>query len=185
MRRTLTSFVVAAILVASHISIGEAKGTPFSARSGVDIAADAARSWAPDARLVYLENDEPVSELGAAARWGYLFFSQAKGAARGYTVRDGKILEASDLDFELDAPPLATQWVDSQTALQAAEKKAGAKYRRDNTGRLETMLLIRGAFHADKPNATTWTLVYTSPDAPALWVVVDAADGKVVRTWRG
>ena len=46
---------------------------PFSARSGLDLARDAARRWAPDARLVYLENDEPVAEDGTAVRWGYLF----------------------------------------------------------------------------------------------------------------
>jgi hypothetical protein len=47
------------------------------------------------------------------------------------------------------------------------------------------MLLMRGAFDAENPNRTTWLLVYTTPDAPSLFVVVDAADGKVRRTWRG
>ena len=47
------------------------------------------------------------------------------------------------------------------------------------------MLLSRGAFRDDDPDETTWTLIYTSPDAPSLFVVVDAAGGKVRRTWRG
>lgn len=158
---------------------------PFSARAGYDIARDAALTWAPDARLVYLENDESLIGNGTTPRWGYLFHSASKGKARGYSVRDGKILEATDLDFDFEAPPIPDGWVDSGKAIESAERKAGSKYRREHAGRLSTMLLIRGAFHEDKPNATTWTLLYTSNAEPALFVVVDAANGKVVRTWRG
>ena len=34
--------------------------TPFGAADGVDLARSAAESWAADARLVYVENDEDV-----------------------------------------------------------------------------------------------------------------------------
>lgn len=158
---------------------------PCSARSGLEIARDAALSWAPDARLVYLENDEPVGADGTAVRWGYLFQSQSRGKARGYSVRDGRILEAADLGFDFDAPPLPDSWLDSAAALAAAEAKAGAKFRLEHGGRLSAMLLVRGAFYEREPDASTWALVYTSDSEPALFVVVDAADGKVVRTWRG
>jgi hypothetical protein len=67
----------------------------------------------------------------------------------------------------------------------AAEKKAGEKYCRDFNGRLAAMLLIRGAFHDRKPDATTWALVYESDSQPALLVIVDASTGDVVRTLRG
>lgn len=157
----------------------------FSARGGLDVAINAAHAWASDARLVYLENDEALGPDGSAERWGYLFFSEHRGRARGYSIRNGKLDEASDLDFELDAPPVSDTWVDSGTALAAAEKKAGAKYCIENNGRLATMLLIRGAFHEQTPDATTWAVVYTSPTAPTLFVVVDAAKGDVVRMWRG
>jgi hypothetical protein len=76
----------------------------YSALAGLDVARDAARTWSTDARLVYLENDEPVADDGTAVRWGYLFQSASRGKARGYSVRDGKILEAFDLGFDLDAP---------------------------------------------------------------------------------
>jgi hypothetical protein len=157
----------------------------FSARSGVEIATDAARSWATDARLVYLENDEMVGPDGSATRWGYLFFSASRGKARGYSIRDGKLEEATDLGFDFDAPPVSDGWIDSGAALAIAEKKAGAKYCVENGGRLNTMLLIRGAFHDETPNATTWAIVYTAPTVPSLFVVVDAAKGDVVKTWRG
>jgi len=163
----------------------EAPAPARSARAGLEAAADAARAWAADARLVYLENDEDVRPDGTAARWGYLFYSVRAGQARGYSIRDGRLQEAADLGFDFDAPPLSEEWVDSGTALVAAEKKAGARYRAECGGRLATMLLIRGAFHDDEPDATTWTLVYTAEHAPALFVVVDAASGDVVRTWRG
>ena len=158
---------------------------PYSALSGLEIARDAALTWSPDARLVYLENDEPVSADGNAVRWGYLFRSESRGKARGYSVRDGKILEATDLGFDFDAPPLPDSWIDSAVALAAAEGKAGAKFRLEHGGRLAAMLLVRGAFYDREPDASTWTLVYTSDNEPALFVVVDAAEGKVVRTWRG
>jgi hypothetical protein len=157
----------------------------YSALAGLDVARDAARTWSTDARLVYLENDEPVADDGTAVRWGYLFQSASRGKARGYSVRDGKILEAFDRGFDLDAPPLPDAWVDSAAALAAAEKKAGAKFRLEHGGTLSTMLLIRGAFYDREPDASTWALVYTAENQPALFVVVDAAEGKVVRTWRG
>ena len=171
------------VCVAGSASTGESP--PFTAHSGLDIAADAARSWSTDAQLIYVENDEQVSTLGSAARWGYLFYSESKATARGYSVRDGRILEASDLDFDFEAPPVADKWVDSSVALAAAEKKAGEKYRRDHGGRLTTMILIRGAFHEKDPDTTTWAMLYKSETEPALVVIVDATKGKVVRTLRG
>ena len=158
---------------------------PFAARAGLELAWEAAHIWATDADLIYVENDEEVGGDGTAARWGYLFFSETRGRARGYTIRDEEILEAADLDFELDAPPLDTDWVDSGVALAAAEEKAGREYRTEHAGRLETMLLIRGAFHDGDPDASTWALVYTADGQPALTIVVNAANGKVVRKWKG
>lgn len=180
--------VIVALICVTWCGATKAGGNPappFSARAGLDIATNAAHSWAGDARLVYLENDEAVGPDGSADRWGYLFYSEHRGRARGYSVRDGELDEASDLDFELDAPPVSDEWIDSGAALAAAEKKAGSRYCIDNGGRLATMLLIRGAFHEQTPNATTWAIVYTSPTAPTLFVVVDAAKGDVVRMWRG
>jgi hypothetical protein len=177
--------LVLALLVPATAVAGEPPAAAFSARAGLDAATDAARSWAADARLVYVENDEVVAPGGGSTRWGYLFYSHSRGRARGYSIRDGKLLEAADLGFDFDAPPVSDEWIDSGAALAAAEAKAGAAYCIENSGRLATMLLIRGAFHDRKPDATTWALVYTSPGAPSLFVVVDAASGDVVRTWRG
>jgi len=183
----MRNLLIVALLCAVSVPAvaGDDHAAPFSARSGLEIAANAAHSWADDARLVYLENDEVVGPDGNATRWGYLFYSDRRARARGYSIRDGKLEEAADLGFELDAPPVADQWIDSGAALAAAEKKAGAKYCIDHNGRLATMLLIRGAFHEQTPDATTWAIVYTSPSAPTLFVVVDAAKGDVVRMWRG
>lgn len=158
---------------------------PFVARSGLDVARSGARAWADDAELVYVENDEAVNDRGAAPRWGYLFHSPSLGRSRVYSVREGHILVAENLDMKFTAPPLAGQWIDSETALQSAENGPGLAFRRDHGGRLETMLLMRGAFRDDDPDATNWTLVYAAASGPSLFVVVDAVDGKVRRTWRG
>jgi hypothetical protein len=181
MRRIITL----AILFAFTGPAAAGDHPPFSARAGLDVARDAAASWAPDAQLVYLENDETVAPDGTAARWGYLFYSTAKAKARGYSVRAGKVLEASDLSFDVEAAPLSEQWIDSAQARAAAEERAGAEYCRQFNGRLVAMLLIRGAFHEKKPDATTWALVYQSASQPPLFVIVDASNGDVVRTLRG
>lgn len=186
MNRNLTAVCVLAACMSLVVgNAAAAKVQPFAARGGLELATAAARIWAADAELIYVENDEAVTGTGTAERWGYLFHSETRGRARGYTIRGGEILEAADLDFELDAPPLDTVWVDSDVALAAAEEKAGRAYRVDHGGRLETMLLIRGAFHDGDPDASTWAVVYTADDEPALTIVVNAADGKVVRKWKG
>jgi len=185
LRTLIAGLVAASILTCASVPASAGDPVPFSARAGLDVAQDAARSWASDARLVYLENDEIVGSTGEAARWGYLFYSARRGTTRGYSVRDGKILEAADLGFDFEAPPLAGEWIDSHAALVAAEKEAGQVYRTEHAGQLASMLLIRGAFDGEKPDATTWAMVYTSQTAPTLFVVVDASNGKVTRTWRG
>jgi len=180
----LLAGVVAATLVGSTTAIAR-DPAPFSARAGIDIATSAAQAWAADAYLVYLENDEDLTTTGAADRWGYLFYSPGRHEARAYSVRDGKILTAEDFTVRVDPPPVATEWVDSETAFAVAEEKAGVRYRTEHGGTSAAMLLMRGAFHDRDPNATTWTVVYRAPNTPSLFVVVDAATGKIARTWRG
>ncbi len=188
--RRVPPFRLTWILTAGLLALGAprllAREQPrFAAHAGVAAACAAATIWAPDAFLVYLENDESLDDAGTSGRWGYLFFSPSLKQARGYSIRDGKVLTAEDLQMSFEAPPVASQWIDSGAALAAAEEGAGREFRRDHAGRLETMLLARGAFHDQDPDLTTWTVIYSAPHAPSLFVVVDAAEGKVRRTWRG
>jgi hypothetical protein len=157
----------------------------FEARAGLALAAAAAASWAPDAALVWVENDENPGPTGASERWGYLFYSASAEKARAYSVGDGKIVTAENLDLAFDAPPLAGGWIDSGAAFAAAEESKGRAFRNAAPARLKNMLLTRGTMDAANPDRTTWTLVYATPTAPSLFVVVDAQTGKVVRTWRG
>ena len=174
---------LAVLLTAAAAQAGE-PGL-FSAQQGLDLARDAARVWAADAELVYVENDEPLGADGRAARWGYLFFSAATGVSRDYSLRAGEVLEASDLDFDFSAPPLPAQWLDSGAVLEVAHREAGRDYCAAHQGHLSTMFLIRGAFHENKPDRSTWAVIYTSAAEPNLLVIVDAAEGKVVRKWKG
>jgi hypothetical protein len=174
---------LAALLIAGS---GRAKDAPpCAARQGLDLATAAARAWSPDAVLVYLENDEAPDAAGASPRWGYLFHSASQDRARAWSVRAGRIVAAENLDMRFDAPPVSPDWLDSGAALAAAEHAGGAGYRKEFKGKLVTMLLMRGAFSEKDPDVTTWTFVYSAAGAPSLFVVVDAADGKVQRTWRG
>jgi hypothetical protein len=184
-RSIMRSLAAACVLLALVVPAQARTPAPFQARGGLDIAMAAAQSWSPDAFLVYVENDEDVDERGTAGRWGYLFYSPGLQKARGYSVRDGRVLLAENLMMKFEAPRLGPTWIDSGAALAAAERGAGAEFRRKFQGRLSTMLLLRGAVVEKEPDQTTWMLVYTSPTAPSLFVVIDAADGKVRRTWRG
>lgn len=157
---------------------------PGSAREGVGIVTEAAAAWHPDAYLVYVENDEPLDPAGNAARWGYLFYSPSADEIRGYSVRSGEIVHAANVGVHFKAPPLSREWVDSAVALSAAENKAGREYREKHAGRLDTILLMREASLEKNPDTPTWTLIYTAPRTPSLFVVVDAVTGKVEWTWR-
>ncbi len=179
---------VALALFALALPAGDAAAgarPPFAARDGLATAGDAARVWADDAFLIYLENDEEVDERGAARRWSYLYYSPRLDQSRGYSVRDGRIVTAENLGLKLEAPPVSGPWIDSAAALAVAEKGGGSEYRRQLKGTLQTMLLMRGAFDIGDPDRTSWTVIYRAPDAPSLFIVVDAVDGKVRRTWRG
>ncbi len=182
--RLALGIALAAMSPASPVPAADEAPAAFAALAGLDLAREAARTWAADAELVYVESDEALTGDGNAVRWGYLFRSRARDASRGYSVRGGRISEASDLDFDFEAPPIAGPWIDSGKALAAADG-AAADYCRRHGGRLATMLLVRGAFNERRPDGTTWTVVYVSDAAPSLLVVVDAAHGEVLRTLKG
>jgi hypothetical protein len=177
---SLTALLAGALL-APEAAAGDAPKVP--ARAGLALAAAAAHAWAPDAALVWIENDETPGAAGAAARWGYLFYSAASEKARAYSVKDGEIVTAENLDLVFDAPPLAADWIDSDRAFAAAETARGEPAHPATT--LKNLVLARGTMDAANPDRTTWTLVYATPDQPALFVVVDATSGKVLRTWKG
>lgn len=184
--RAFAGLVFTALALTLCLSTADAgPRPPVAARAGLEIATAGAQSWAQDAVLVYLENDENLDARGAAARWGYLFYSPSLQKARAYSVRDGRILVAENLGMKFEAPPVVAGWIDSGTAIEAAEREVGRAFKQQHGGRLTSMLLMRGAFDDDNPDHTTWTLIYTVPNAPSLFVVVDAAEGKVRRTWRG
>jgi hypothetical protein len=185
MLRALAGPLALTLLTLGAPTVSLAAHSPFAARAGLEVATAAAQSWAQDAVLVYLENDEDLDAQGAAVRWGYLFYSTTAQKARAYSVRDGRILAAENLDIKFEAPPVASGWIDSGAAIDAAEREVGRVFKQQSGGRLSTMLLMRGAFDDVNPDRTTWMLIYTVPNAPSLFVVVDAAEGKVRRTWRG
>jgi hypothetical protein len=173
------------VLALASPAVRAADRVPVQARAGLDLATAAARVWSPDAALVYLENDEPLDTHGAAERWGYLFYSATLEKSRGYSVRAGKIVVAEDLPLKLEAPPVQGDWIDSGTAYRLSDEGPARRYCFEHDGRLKTMLLMRGAIQEDDPNQTTWMLVYNAPNLPALFVVLAASDGRVLRTWKG
>ena len=183
--RSIAALTLVALLALAAVPATARDQTPIQARAGLELASDAARSWSVDAVLIYVENDEDVDASGGAVRWGYLFYSAALDQARGYSVRDGKIVTAENLDMKLEAPPVDGAWIDSGAAIVAADDAVSTAYKKTTRGTLASMLLMRGAFSEGDPDQTTWTLVYHSAGQAPLFVVVDALGGKVRRTWRG
>lgn len=175
---------LAALLLAAAPGAA-ADRVPVHARAGLELARDAAVIWSPDAFLVYVENDEAFDTHGASSRWGYLFYSPALHKARAYSIRAGRIVVAEDLGMKFEAPPIAGAWIDSEAAFRIADEGPARRFVFEHAGRLDTMLLMRGAIQEDQPDCTTWLLVYTAPNLPSLFVVLDATDGTVLRTWRG
>ena len=193
-RRTIVRVAAGAATIAAGVmwlaagatdaTAGEAS-PPLSARAGEDLARAAARAWSADARLVYVENDEPIGPDGRSARWGYLFRSEARAASRVYSVQGGGIRVAADPPYDFDAPPLPAAWIDSDAARRIADEAEGTRWLAEHGGRVRAMFLLRGVMDPERPDAPTWAVVYEADGAPGLWVVVDAARGKVVKRWRG
>ena len=181
----LAALCAGSVAVRGPAPAAAASAVPFAARAGLELSSAAAQAWSGDAVLVYVENDEGLDGAGASGRWSYLFYSPSRDRARVWSVRGSRIAVAEDLDMRFDAPAVAGGWLDSGAAIAAAERGAGDEFRKLHGARLETMLLMRGAFSEGDPDATTWTLVYRAPGEPSLFVVVSATDGKVQRTWRG
>ncbi len=180
---SMGAVALALLLLASVAPAAER--APVHARSGLDLARAAAVIWSQDASLVYLENDEPLDTHGAATRWSYLFHSPALKKSRVYSIRDGKILVAEEFAIKFEAPPVAGEWIDSAEAFAISDEGPARRFCFENAGKVQTMLLMRGAIQENEPDRTTWMLVYTAPNLPALFVILDAKDGTVLRTWRG
>ncbi len=179
---TPLALVALLVVAASDVRAGDA--VPFEARQGLALAQTAAHAWASDAALVWVENDDVPDPTGTSTRWGYLFYSPAGEKARAYSVKDGKIVTAENLDMTFDAPPVAADWIDSGRAFAAADE-ARAKQIVQQPSKLANLVLARGTMDAQNPDRTTWTVVYATPNQPSLFVVVDATSGKVLRTWKG
>lgn len=166
-------------------SVASAGPAPTSAAKVRALADDAARAWSADARLLYVENDTYVDLHGSAERWGYLYWSADRNAGRAYSLREGHIEVAEDPGVDLPSLPLPEEWIDSAIAVEKAERSGGLDYRSVHQGRVENVVLVRGVFHEEHPERSTWTVVYTADNSPSLWIVIDATSGDLVRKWEG
>lgn len=180
--RLTTALLALTLSLPLHVDADEA---PVATGEVVELAREAARAWADDARLIFVENDADIDTDGRAPRWGFLFWSRQRDAARAYSLSADEILLATEPGIDLPALPISTTWIDSEEVLARAEEEGGRKYRQERGGTVENMVLVRGIFHEKHPERTTWTVVYRSRDFPSLWVVLDAATGDLVRRWEG
>lgn len=151
-----------------------------TARDALVLATAAADAWADDARLVWIENDAPVSDDGRAASWGYLYYSPEKHAMRSYAVGSERIELAQDHVVSAEAPGVEAEWMDSGEAARRAWEQGGGDFCGEE-GALDKLLLVRGVF----ASGTAWIGIYRRGDGPRLYVVVDATSGDLLRRWRG
>jgi hypothetical protein len=184
-RLAILSCVGAAIAMTAANAPAKDEPSPVSAAGVHALADDAARSWAEDARLLYVENDADVSLGGHAKSWGYLYWSDHRDAGRSYSLHEDRIVLANNPSVDLPSLPLHDNWIDSDAALDQAEASGGRDYRENRAGRVQNMVLVRGVFDEEHPERSTWTVVYSSPSYPSLWIVIDATSGDLVRKWEG
>jgi hypothetical protein len=155
-----------------------ARAEPVTARAGMTLATAAADAWADDARLVWVENDAPVDSVGRADGWGYLWYSREKHAMRSWSVRDARIVAAVDHTVSAEAPALDAGWKDSaDIAARAWSERGDAAV----TATLQSLVLVRGVF---APGAA-WVAVFDDGPGPRLHVLLDAANGDLLKRWRG
>lgn len=180
--RLTTALVALSLLLPLR---SNAEDAPVATGDVIELAREAARAWADDARLIYVENDADIDATGRAPRWGFLFWSRQRDATRAYSLSNSEILLATEPGIDLPALPISSTWIDSGRVLARAEDEGGRDYRQERGGAVENMVLVRGIFHEKHPERTTWTVVYSSRDYPSLWVVLDAATGDLVKRWEG
>ena len=93
--------------------------------------ASARSAWAPDAFLVYIENDEaramPAAQRIAGATSSFPATRRGAGRTRSATAR---IVVAENPDIKLEPPPAGrAEWIDSGAALAAAEDGGARAFR--------------------------------------------------------
>src|SRR5690242_4637388 len=101
-RSPMIAWRVAFTCLGLSLAVGVAspgQAPSIAAREGLDLASAAAQSWSGDAVLVYVENDETLDDTGHSSRWGYLFHSASLDQARVWSVRNGKLVVAENLDM--------------------------------------------------------------------------------------
>jgi hypothetical protein len=127
-----------------------ARSRSIRAAAGLDVARSAAGSWAPDAVLIYVENDEAVAADGTSRAGLSLPLETLDQVPRVFD-REGKIVVAETLDMKFEAPPLATDWIDSGAASRSGDRIAATEFQETGGASLSTMLLMRGAFQDKDP----------------------------------
>ena len=96
-RRVLRSATIGLVLLCLFAAPAAAgKHVPFEARAGLDIAEAAARVWAQDAFLVYVENDEERQRVLIAAGWEFYRIKYSDWINENFD-KEGLISEITEL----------------------------------------------------------------------------------------
>jgi hypothetical protein len=171
-----SAFLLGVLLIATTLAAADRGQT---ARHALGLAELAADTWVEDARLVWIENNAPLDSQGRSKAWAFLFYSEALGAMRSWAVQEGKLQAPEDHSVRAEAPGLEPGWLDSTEIMEAVRKHAGSEDA--STSQLVSLVLARGVFDAQP----TWVAVFDRGAGPRLHLVLRAANGDLIRRWRG
>lgn len=156
-----------------------------AARAGLSVASSVLGTTAPDAKLLVIQTEGPVTATSTPV-WGYLFGSPKSDKTYLVRVTNGKAMPASEYGAaglsakEWSAVPSPDAWkTDSDVAYKTAMTAAGAKPSAAYTMGFLTYVPASDAKSGTKP--FVWYVSFDPASQPATATVeVDAKTGAVV-----
>lgn len=164
--KQLTIFVIttmfAFVLAATPVFAGGA-----TAKAGLAQAQQAASKWKADAVPVSISTLTGNMD-GTASKWAYMFYSPKAKMSYTVDIKDGKIVDAVEVDAYL-IDPVGKEFIDSSQAMEVA-KKNGLKVKETPAMSLQMM------GQATKSPAVVWNVVGYTPGDTAI--LIEARTGK-------
>ena len=164
---------------------------PIAGQSALYKMYQVARSWAPDAQVLKMNNvaisEVPQVPRGKAAAWQATFTSASRSQARSYTYSivesQGNLHKGTFAGLEegwsgprgVTAPfPIMAVKIETDTAYETALKNGGADYDKKNPGKPISFLLEKQNKYPDP----VWRVIWgESVGTSNFSVVIDASTG--------
>lgn len=147
----------------------------YSAFYGYQQVESYAKSLDKNIELVKVSSSQNVNIDGSSPSWEYIFFSAGKMFFYFFEY-NGNVIQLTKTSesgiFTPRIPIIRGTWVNSNIALNTAEKNGGKTFRRDYPGCQISAMLFESLI-------PTWFITYSSP-TEALYITINAFTGEFV-----